>query len=113
MRTLIYAHAFAPSVGGAQTYAMLLARGLAAEGSNARNEIDVELVTKTAADGFDDATLPFRVMRRPRLPALWLLVGKADLIHLVGPAFLPLLLGTSGRVVQRSRRRNQSAQVGV
>jgi glycosyltransferase involved in cell wall biosynthesis len=93
MRTLIYAHAFAPSIGGAQTYAMLLAQGLAAEGRNARNEIDVELVTKTAADGFDDATLPFRVIRRPRLPALWLLVGKTDLIHLVGPAFLPLLLG--------------------
>lgn len=86
MRVLIYSHAFAPSVGGVETYVMLLAKGLAQEG------LDVVVATPTPADGFDDAELPFKVLRRPPVRQLWRWLGWADVVHLAGPAFVPLLL---------------------
>src|SRR5207302_6742853 len=78
MRILIYAHAFAPKIGGAETYVMLLAGGLVG-----RPEVhEVTMATPTPAEGFDDASLPFRVVRRPSLRSLWRLVGKADVVML-------------------------------
>ena len=41
----------------------------------------------------DDSTLPFQVVRRPNFPALMRLVRAADVVHLAGPCFLPMLLG--------------------
>ena len=63
MNVLIYCHAFAPSVGGAETYVMLLARGLARQdgGSN----LQVTVATATPVGEWNDALLPFRVMRQP------------------------------------------------
>lgn len=87
MKVLIYAHAFAPKIGGAETYVMLLATGLAARG------VSVTVVTPTPRDGFDDASLPFRVIRRPNLRSLWRLIGEVDIVQLAGPAFVPLLMG--------------------
>ena len=53
MKLLIYSHAFAPQIGGAETYAMNLARGLAAlEKSKA---VRVTVVTQTLRKDFDDA----------------------------------------------------------
>lgn len=88
MRILIYAHAFAPRIGGAETYVMLLARGLAARGEVRR----VTVATPTPAEGFDDTELPFAVVRRPSLPALWRLVGTAEVVLLAGPCFVPLAM---------------------
>src|SRR2546430_11026666 len=71
MKVLMYAHAFAPKIGGAETYMMLLAGGLAT-----RPEVhEVTIATPTPAHGFDDASLPFRVVRRPSVGSLWRLVG--------------------------------------
>ena len=114
MNVLIYSHTFAPSVGGVETYIMLLARGLVASGRvsesvkmrrrqggretrrravHVNGTAAVTVVTQTPASGFDDATLPFRVVRQPSLVALWWLLGEADVVHLAGPVLLPLSLG--------------------
>jgi len=87
MKVLLYSHAFAPKIGGVETCVMLLARGLAERG------VEVTVATPTPSNGFDDSSLPFRVVRCPRLCTLWRLLGKADIVHLAGPAFIPLALG--------------------
>src|SRR5438128_127268 len=98
MNVLIYSHAFAPSIGGVETYIMLLAQGLlglgpAAPGRTAagvNRVVTVTVITQTPAAGFDDALLPFRVIRRPGLRMLWRLLNEADVVHLAGPVLLPL-----------------------
>src|SRR5438093_10532693 len=92
MKILIYTHAFAPRVGGVETHTMLLAQGLAKSLKKWGKE-NVTVVTSAPADGFDDPGLPFRLVRRPSLATICRLVGSTDLIHLAGPAFLPLILG--------------------
>ncbi len=92
MKTLIYAHAFAPSVGGAETYVMLLAQGLADSALGNGAVASFTVVTPTPANGFDDAALPFRVARRPGVTTLWRLIGEADVVQLAGPVLLPLAL---------------------
>jgi len=92
MKLLIYAVEFLPSVGGAEALTLALARGLTGR-SVGRDNIEVTVATKRAAGGFDDRTLPFRVVRRPGLTALLRLLRGADLIHLAGPCFLPMLFG--------------------
>lgn len=86
MRILIYAHNWAPSVGGAERYVMMLARGLS------RLTANVTVVTPTPAGNFDDSELEFRVVRRPSLAALVGLLRKAEVVQLAGPCFLPLFL---------------------
>jgi len=90
MKVLIYAHAFAPQVGGAETYVLHLARGLASGLGGEACEVIV--ATSTPADGYDDSLLPFRVVRQPSVTALWRLIGWADVVQLAGPAFVPLFL---------------------
>lgn len=94
MKILLYGDRFLPSVGGVQTSLGLLARGLAeldAQGTSAgagRNEVTV--ATRTAANGMDDSSLPYRVVRQP---GFWRLVGlirEADVVHVAGPCLLPL-----------------------
>jgi len=87
MKLLIYAHDWAPTIGGIQTITQLLARGLAL-GDSPR--IDVTLATMTPADGMDDAALPYCVVRRPGAAALLRLVLKSDVVHVAGPCLLPL-----------------------
>jgi len=89
MKILIYTQPFAPIVGGAERYVMLLAEGLSALGGSGTVEITV--VTPTPADNFDDSKLAFRVVRKPNLRVLLNLIWNADVIQLVGPCFLPLL----------------------
>jgi glycogen synthase len=94
MKVLIYTHPFAPIVGGAEKFVMLLAQGLSsASRSPAGSAVDVTVATPTPANGFDDYELPFRVVRRPNLVKLASLLREADVIQLAGPCFLPLLLG--------------------
>jgi len=91
LKLLIYAHAFAPNIGGVETYVMLLAQGLAQQ--PAGSGLQIVVVTQTAAGDWDDAALPFRVVRQPRLVMLLRLVWRADVVHLAGPCFLPMLFG--------------------
>ena len=98
MKLLIYSHFFAPSVGGVETVVLSLARGLAGLRSPGGDpEFEVTLATQTLADGFDDASLPFRVVRRPNLIHLWDLIRASDVVHVAGPAIAPLFLGLLAR----------------
>ena len=73
---------------------MLLARGLAGQASARTGEaVAVSVVTQTAAGSFRDEELPFRVVRRPGAGRLWRLMRQAEVVHLAGPVFLPLVLG--------------------
>lgn len=94
LKLLIYAEYFLPVVGGVQTSVALLARGLAkraAADAASDPPIDVTLVTRTAANGMDDSALPYRIVRRPGLPELMRLIRAADVIHIAGPCFIPIL----------------------
>ncbi|HEV2382723.1 MAG TPA: glycosyltransferase family 4 protein [Terriglobia bacterium] len=89
IRVLIYTHAFAPSIGGVETYVMLLAQGLAREAAG----VQVTVATPTPAGNCDDAALPFHVVRRPGFATLLKLLWRADIIHVAGPCLLPMSLG--------------------
>jgi glycosyltransferase involved in cell wall biosynthesis len=94
MKLLIYSHFFAPSVGGVETIVLELARGLAGiRDSNGANAFEVSVVTQTSAAGFDDAALPFRVIRMPGILQLSNLIRDCDVLHIAGPALTPLILG--------------------
>ena len=90
MKIVIYTHYFAPSVGGVETYSMLLAEGLAARTGGGPDAITV--VTKTARGNFDDSTLPFNVIRQPGTMQLFKLIQGTDLLHVVGPSLAPLCI---------------------
>lgn len=96
MKLLIYTEYFAPIVGGVQTSLMTLAGGIAAlpraDSGASDDSIEVTLVARNAANGFDDSSLPYRVVRRPGFFKLFRLIRDANVIHIAGPAFLPLLL---------------------
>ncbi len=93
MKILVYSHTFAPRLGGVETIVMTLARGLSAASAGQGHEpIEVTVATPVPRGDFDDAPLPFRVVRRPGFWGLLRLLRSADLIHLAGPALLPLFL---------------------
>lgn len=93
MKLLLYSHSFAPNIGGIETIVLSLARGLGQlRNSNGETEFAVTLVTETAVGTFDDASLPFSVVRRPSKSHLWKLIRAAEVVHLAGPALLPLFL---------------------
>jgi glycogen(starch) synthase len=92
MNVLLYAHAFAPKIGGVESAVMSLAMGVAkSHGGNSVTRVTV--VTPTPRGEFDDASLPFRIVRRPRAPQLVSLIRSSDVIHLAGPCFIPLAMG--------------------
>src|ERR1700752_1244750 len=94
LEILIYAHRWAPAVGGVEATTRTLAQGLAEWPKNRTGDsIKITLVTLTPAGGMNYSLLPFRVVRRPTLWALIQLFRSADIIHLAGPALLPLALG--------------------
>jgi glycogen(starch) synthase len=94
VKVLIYTHPFAPIVGGAEKYVMLLAQGLSGlPESKMDPTVEVTLVTPTPSGDFDDSQIGFRVVRQPKFSELARLVREADVLQLTGPCFLPLLLG--------------------
>jgi glycogen synthase len=98
MKLLIYSHFFAPSVGGVETLVLSLARGLAGLRSTSGDpELEITLATQNSADEFDDASLPFRVVREPNLIHLWDLIRASDVVHVAGPALAPIFLGLIAR----------------
>jgi len=94
MKVLIYTHGFAPIIGGAEKYVMLLAGGLATRSAMPpARALSVTVATPTPAGKFDDAELPFKVVRQPSVLALTRLIYETDAIHLSGACLLPLMLG--------------------
>lgn len=94
VKVLIYSQAFPPQTGGVERIVMSLARGLARLVRGERGHpLEVTVATLTPAGEMDDSQLPFRVVRRPRLDRLVMLLQAADVVHLAGPALLPLFLG--------------------
>jgi glycosyltransferase involved in cell wall biosynthesis len=93
MKLLIYSHFFAPSVGGVENIVRKLATGLATrQNSGDAPEFEVTLVSETPAQTFSDSVWPFRIVRKPGVFALAKLIRHCDLLHIAGPAFLPLFL---------------------
>jgi glycosyltransferase involved in cell wall biosynthesis len=73
---------------------MSLASGLTDPVRSARlDSTTLTVVTQTPVGDFDDAALPFRVVRQPGFGTLVKLIWRADVIHLAGPVFLPMLFG--------------------
>jgi glycosyltransferase involved in cell wall biosynthesis len=93
MELLFYSHAFAPQVGGIETFSMHLACGLAQRNhGGGATPAHVTVVTQTAEARQPDAPqAPFQIIRRPGARRLWQLIGSADKVVLAGPAILPLL----------------------
>jgi glycogen(starch) synthase len=101
VKLLIYSHAFAPQVGGIETFATHLARGLTkADPAEDTNNFSVTVVTQVPGTEQDKCGLPpFRIVRRPSSLELWRLVSDADRILLAGPAILPLAFALIRRKV--------------
>jgi glycogen(starch) synthase len=98
MKLLIYSHFFAPSVGGVETIVRSIATGLAAVcAPGGGPEFDLTIVTQTPAGDFDDRSLAFRVVRQPAFSELRRLIRESDVIHVAGPAILPILLSWLAR----------------
>ncbi len=51
----------------------------------------ITVATQAARGGFDDASLPFKLVRKPSLRELIHLIRAADVVHLAGPLFLPIV----------------------
>jgi glycosyltransferase involved in cell wall biosynthesis len=93
VKIVIYSHSFAPQVGGLETIVFSLAQGLARIPQTATTSaLEVILVTATPGREMDDAALAFRVVRQPTVDELVRLLWPADIVHLAGPALLPLFL---------------------
>ena len=93
MKLLIYTHAFAPMIGGVETYTRLMAEGLAKHADTAgKPKTEVTVVTQTPARSDYDAESPFCVVRQPGLLHLTKLIRKATVVQLAGPCLLPMLI---------------------
>jgi glycogen synthase len=90
-KLLIYSTDFWPSTGGVQSVVMTLARGFA-EGQQSLRNVECTVVTRTPAGKTSDTDLPFQIVRNPGFTALVRLLRCSDLVHLAGPALLPLSL---------------------
>lgn len=97
-KIMIYGEFFLPVVGGVQTAMNLLAKGLMALNSSPEKdaglgEIEVTVVTRSAASGMDDSAFPYRVVRRPGLWELVKLIRESDVVHVAGPCLAPMAIG--------------------
>jgi len=111
MRIVFYTHVFAPSVGGVETQILSLARGLHGRATRSADEkLEVTVLTAQPAGDFDDRGLPFRVVREPGLSQIVEWFRRADIVHLAGPSFMPLLAALAlGRRVIVSHHGFQAA----
>jgi glycogen synthase len=94
VKILIYTEDFAPSIGGVQAITSALAQGLAEWYSSTNGRAvkanTVTVVTRTPADGVEDARFPFRIARQPRFLRLYQLIRESDVVHVSGPSILPM-----------------------
>ena len=97
-KIMIYGEFFLPVVGGVQTAMNLLAKGLMELNSRpdkdvSLGEIEVTVVTRSAASGMDDTAFPYRVVRRRGLWQLVKLIRESDVVHVAGPCLAPMAIG--------------------
>lgn len=93
MNILIYSKWFFPVPGGVQTVVKELAAGLVTQHSTDKgDQINVIVVTGTARAGLREEAYSFELVRRPGLLRFIRLMSKADIVHLAGPAFWPLII---------------------
>ncbi len=94
MNILIYSTLWSASVGGVQSVTHTLARGLAEESNHGGGgDVEVMVVTPTpAGKEHGDLDSSFHVVGEVRFLELLRLVWKSDIVHLAGPAMLPLVL---------------------
>lgn len=95
MNVLIYTKWFFPVPGGTQTVVRDLANGISNRRFADKNggTLRVVVVTETNAVAVEQDSYPFEVVRCPVFLQLFKLMRKADVIHLAGPVFLPLIAG--------------------
>jgi glycogen(starch) synthase len=94
VKLLLYAHSWAPSVGGVETSTRILAEGLTKlSARHPAEEIAVTLATQTPAGNMNDSQLPYVVVRKLGFRDLIREIRSADVIHLAGPTLLPLIIG--------------------
>jgi glycogen synthase len=96
VKIAIYSEYFFPVTGGVQSNILELACGLS-EHQDSRGRIDVTLITRTGETTGEDSSWPFRLVRRPKLAKLIRLLREADVIHIAGPAMLPMAIGLALR----------------
>jgi len=94
MKVLIYTQDYFPPAGGVQKIVMELARGLAGwqRQHPAAEPFEVTVVTNTPAGTYRDNSEPFDLVRCPSFWTLARLLRTADVVHLAGPALLPMAL---------------------
>ena len=91
----MFTHDWAPSVGGIQTVYTRLASQLSDwPNTHPGSGLNVTLVTDTPAGGMDDSRYSFEVVRQPSLTQLVREIRSADVVHVGGPALLPLAVAT-------------------
>ncbi|HVO56823.1 MAG TPA: glycosyltransferase family 4 protein [Dongiaceae bacterium] len=88
-KLLIYSHAFPPSLGGVETSVLSLATGLCLL-PPVRGSFEVTVVTNTARGEHDDSSYLFRVVRGPGARQLFRAIRASDIVHVAGPALLPM-----------------------
>jgi glycogen synthase len=95
MKVVLYSEYFFPVSGGVQTNIFELACGLSEwrEDQSNSDRLEVTVITRTAEQTADDDSWPFRLVRRPGFGRLVQLLRKADVIHIAGPALVPMLVG--------------------
>jgi glycosyltransferase involved in cell wall biosynthesis len=95
MKLLIYCTSFFPAIGGTERVTFDLARGLAelTRDRTTNDAFTVTVVTQTPGNAVEEQSLPFNIVRQPRLRTLFSLVRSCDLLHLAGPAMTPLMIG--------------------
>jgi glycogen synthase len=92
MKLLLYSHFFAPSIGGVETIVQSLAAGLAELRDANSRSFEVTVVTHTTSTDSRDIDSGFRIVRRPNPLQLWRLIRASDVVHVAGPAILPMTL---------------------
>ena len=93
MKVLIYTEYFFPIPGGVQTIVRELASGLAASKKmEPGDSAGVTVVTRTTQRIDNEKDLPFRLVRGPSFTEFIPLIREADIVHLAGPALLPMAL---------------------
>lgn len=93
MKVVIYSEYFFPISGGVQTNIFELACGLIARTPNYNSHpIEVTLVTRTQETTCSDGSWPFHLVRCPNFGNLLRLLREADVVHIAGPALLPMVV---------------------
>lgn len=91
MKVVLYSEYFFPISGGVQTNILELACGLSDwRNGKAQEPIEVTVITRTVETTPEDNSWPFRLIRHPGLWRLVQLLRDADVIHIAGPAMLPM-----------------------